>query len=86
MSKYKLVPVVLSDIVSDVLFNAIRNGDADCLTTETVYAELLQAAPEVPKLTDARIREIWIKHLFDWVGFARAIERELLGENENVKS
>ena len=40
------------------------------------------AAPEPPALSDERIREIWIEHGLDdddVEGFARAIEREILG-------
>ena len=43
-----------------------------------------RAAPQPPKLSDERIREIWVEHGLDdedVEGFARAIEREILGVN-----
>ena len=42
----------------------------------------LASAPQPPKLSDERIREIWVEHGLDdedVEGFARAIEREILG-------
>ena len=42
----------------------------------------IEEAPPPPKLSDDRIREIWIEHGLDdedVEGFARAIEREILG-------
>lgn len=47
-----------------------------------IYRAMLEAAPPPPKLSDERIREIWIEHGLDdedVEGFARAIEREILG-------
>lgn len=44
---------------------------------------VLYTAPQPPKLSDERIREIWIEHGLDdedVEGFARTIEREILGE------
>ena len=47
-----------------------------------IYTAMLESAPPPPKLSDDRIREIWIEHGLDdedVEGFARAIEREILG-------
>jgi hypothetical protein len=47
--------------------------------------DLLAAAPQPPRLSDDRIREIWVEHGLDdedVEGFARAIEREILGGDE----
>ena len=48
------------------------------------YSAMLEAAPQPPKLSDERISEIWVEHGLDdedVEGFARAIEREILGES-----
>ena len=47
-----------------------------------IYTAMLESAPPPPKLSDDQIREIWIEHGLDdedVEGFARAIEREILG-------
>lgn len=51
----------------------------------SAYSAMLEAAPPPPKLSDERIAELieeyqpGCKHSFT-IGFARAIEREILGE------
>ena len=85
--KWKLVPV---DPTPEMVVAGI---DTPVIVTEDdkidqhddykrVYASMLEAAPQPPKLSDERIREIWIEHGLDdedVEGFARAIEREILG-------
>lgn len=47
-----------------------------------IYRAMLEEAPQPPKLSGERIREIWVEHGLDdedVEGFARAIEREILG-------
>ena len=59
----------------------VTHPDGGILSVVT-YKAMLEAAPQPPKLSDERIREIWIEHGLDdedVEGFARAIEREILG-------
>ena len=77
--KWKLVPVEPTPEMMrsgmNVPFNKAARHNA-------VYRAMLKEAPQPPKLSDERIREIWVEHGLDdedVEGFARAIEREILG-------
>lgn len=51
-----------------------------------IYWAMLEAAPQPPKLSDERILELFTDHTrrYSWpLGFARAIEREILGEGDD---
>ena len=87
MTKWKLVPVEPTPEMVD----AWNNDDSD--EFRHAYAAMLEAAPPPPKLSDERILEIATRFQdggdFGWdtnmcereqLGFARAIEREILGE------
>lgn len=85
MTKWKLVPVEPTNGMRDAGHRAawrripslFDEGDA-----ANVYRAMLEAAPPPQMLSDERIREIWIEHGLDdedVEGFARAIEREILG-------
>lgn len=87
MTKWKLVPVE----PTPEMYSASRlTTESEGIVTTTwlrsaVYRSMLEAAPPPPKLSDERIREIWIEHVLDdedVEGFARAIEREILGGSE----
>ena len=76
---WKLVPVEPTPEMMrsgmNVPFNKAARHNA-------VYRAMLKEAPQPPKLSDERIREIWVEHGQDdedVEGFARAIEREILG-------
>ena len=81
MNKWKLVPVEpTTSMLSGML------GAGCCKSLEKAYTAMLKAGPQPPKLSDERIREIWVEHGLDdedVEGFARAIEREILGENND---
>ena len=79
MNKWKLVPVEPTPEMMRSGMNVPINKAA---RHNAVYRSMLEAAPQPPKLSDERIREIWIEHGLDdedVEGFARAIEREILG-------
>ena len=78
MTKWKLVPVELWRELEPYLGKDVP--DREVVLLSDVKGVL--AAPQPPKLSDERIREIWIEHGLDdedVEGFARAIEREILG-------
>jgi hypothetical protein len=96
MTKWKLVPVEPDEqqiYAMRSAFYRVRRGGAGGQTIDAcyqrenapelaAYSAMLEAAPQPPKLSDERIREIWIEHGLDdddVEGFARAIEREILG-------
>ena len=83
MTKWKLVPVEPTPEMID----AWNNDDSD--EFRHAYHAMLEAAPQQPKLSDERISEIWSQEFRSnpnmstnsfMVIFARAIEREILGE------
>lgn len=91
MTKWKLVPVEPTDEMVEAAWGSkgpdyvgwakyiYRASDA--------YSAMLEATPQPPALTDERIIELWKDSLIDCsqtdaLSFARAIERELLGENK----
>lgn len=85
MTKWKLVPVE----PTPEMYSASRLvTESEGITTTTwlrsaVYRAMLEAAPQPPKLSNERIKELSDLHMnmygFDDVAFARAIEREILG-------
>ena len=78
--KWKLVPVEPTPEMID----ALNNDDSD--EFRHAYHVMLEAAPQPPKLSDERIKELSDMYMnmygFDDVAFARAIEREILGGGE----
>ena len=76
MTKWKLVPV---EPTPEMLG---ATSWPQCAKTD--WQHMLEAAPQPPKLSDERIKELSDLHMnmygFDDVAFARAIEREILGE------
>jgi len=92
--KWKLVPV---DPTPEMVVAGI---DTPVIVTEDdkidqhddykrVYASMLEAAPQPPKLSDERIYQVWGEQAEKTIGkshseflvsFVRAIEREILGE------
>ena len=79
MTKWKLVPVEPDDAMVDAACDA---GDLFRVDFVRAFEAAIEEAPTPPKLSDDRIREIWIEHGLDdedVEGFARAIEREILG-------
>lgn len=89
--KWKLVPadVVTGEMVAAGIATPVANTGNDTLDRpedyKQVFLSMLEVAPQPPKLSDERIREIWIEHGLDdedVEGFARAIERETLGGTE----
>ena len=96
MTKWKLVPVEPTP-------EMIKAGsDVDCIITgideidapedyKRVFAAMLEAAPQPPKLSDERIYQVWGEQAEKTIGkshseflvsFVRAIEREILGGSE----
>ena len=94
--KWKLVPadVVTGEMVAAGILTPVENtGDDDVDRPEDykqVFLSMLEAAPQPPALSDERILEIWAGNSGRPVTMgkariiaqARAIERELLGENK----
>jgi len=89
MTKWKLVPVEPTPEMMRSGMNVPLNKAA---RHNAVYRAMLEAAPPPPKLSDERILEIATRFQdggdFGWdtnmcereqFGFARAIEREILG-------
>ena len=77
--KWKLVPVEPTPEMMRAGANVPLNKAA---RHNTVYRAMLEAAPQPPKLSDERIKELSDIHMnmYNWpFGFARAIEREILG-------
>ena len=97
MTKWKLVPVEPDEqqiYAMRSAFYRVRRGGAGGQTIDAcyqrenapelaAYSAMLEAAPQPPKLSDERIKELSDIHMnmygFDDVAFARAIEREILG-------
>jgi len=94
--KWKLVPenVVTGEMVAAGIATPVANtGNDDVDRPEDykqVFLSMLEAAPKPPALSDERIWEIWAANSGRpltmgkdrIIAQARAIERELLGENE----
>ena len=77
--KWKLVPVEPDDTMVYAACDASNLFRVDFVRA---FEAAIEEAPTPPKLSDDRIREIWIEHGLDdedVEGFARAIEREILG-------
>lgn len=81
--KWRMAPVE----ATPEMYSASRLvTESEGITTTTwlrsaVYRAMLEASPQPPRLSDERIREIWIEHGLDdedVEGFARAIEREII--------
>ena len=85
MTKWKLVPVEPTRQMINAAFMGMTMGN---LPISGVYADMLKAAPQPPKLSDERILEIWANNSGRPVTMgkariiaqARAIEREILGD------
>ena len=80
--KWKLVPVEPDDTMVYAACDASNLFRVDFVRA---FEAAIEEAPPPPKLSDDRIREIWIEHGLDdedVEGFARAIEREILGESK----
>lgn len=88
MTKWKLVPVELTEEMTRAFakaFNARRQQETfQKAVVAMLEAAPLEAAPPPPVLSDERILKIWRQHegQDEIYGFARAIEREILGETE----
>ena len=79
MTRWKLVPVEPDD---GMVGAACEAGCLFRVDFVRAFEAAIEEAPPPPKLSDDRIREIWIEHGLDdedVEGFARAIEREILG-------
>ena len=84
MTKWKIVPAEPDDSTLSAMHEKMYDvrGMKWHDGMSAVYIAGVNAAPQPPKLSDERIREIWIEHGLDdedVEGFARAIEREILG-------
>ena len=80
--KWKLVPVEPDDTMVYAACDASNLFRVDFVRA---FEAAIEEAPTPPKLSDDRIREIWVEHGLDdedVEGFARAIEREILGGDE----
>ena len=84
MTKWKLVPVEPTPEICAV----IRNENCVYTSDDELYAALLEAAPQPPKLSDERIYQVWGEQAEKTIGkshseflvsFVRAIESEILG-------
>ena len=79
MTKWKLVPVDCWRELEPYLGKDVPDREVVLLSD---VKGALASAPQPPKLSDERIREIWVEHGQDdedVEGFARAIDREILG-------
>ena len=77
--KWKLVPVEPDDAMVYAACDASNLFRVDFVRA---FEAAIEEAPTPPKLSDDRIREIWIEHGLDdedVEGFARSIEREIFG-------
>jgi len=87
--KWKLVPVEPTQEIIKAIADERTIGSFIGMTRRE-YLAALKAAPQPPALSDERIMEIWAANSGRPVTMgkdriiaqARAIERELLGENE----
>lgn len=85
--KWKLVPV---DPTLEMVKSGEFAGDVEIYigddAAEYTYKAMLAAAPQPPKLSDERIKELSDMYMnmygFDDVAFARAVEREILGSTQ----
>ena len=88
MTKWKLVPVE----PTPEMYQASRlTTESEGIVTTTwlrssVYRSMLEAAPQPPALSDERIFKLFLEKAVDKgtagiYDFAHAIEREILGEN-----
>jgi len=79
MSKWKLVPIEPTPGMCNAALIKMMSGN---VPISGIYRAMLEAAPQPPKLSDERILELFAEHSkqYDWpFGFARAVEREILG-------
>jgi hypothetical protein len=90
MTEWKLVPESFVEFIKGVAQQEPEKPDywsscSQCQRNIDEAEELLDAAPQPPKLTEERIIELWKDSLIDCsqtdaLSLARAIEREILGE------
>ena len=79
MTKWKLVPVEPTPEMID----AWNNDDSD--EFRHAYHVMIEAAPQPEPLSNERIADLFAEYSgqYNWpYGFARAIEREILGGGE----